>query len=237
LPEISRIRRSTMSATAFSARKPLPRSYRKTAVLVGTLFLLATATFAAGSALITSYFSEANRQASTLLAGVLLQIVTALAGAGIGVAMLPVLSHYNVRLARSYAALRIGEGVMMIAAGVYMVATKHELGHYDAFIYLFTTSAGLIFSYLLYVSRLVPRFLAQLGLVGYSILAVGIPVALLGAAQLDAGWGLIFVATGGLFELVVPLLLIVKGFSIDRREPGDGDDRRSAPVHPITVPA
>jgi hypothetical protein len=32
---------------------------------------------------------------------------------------------------------------------------------------MFTASAGLIFSYLLYVSGLIPRFLAQLGLVGY----------------------------------------------------------------------
>jgi len=84
---------------------------------------------------------------------------------------------------------------------------------------MFTTSAGLIFSYLLYVSGLIPRFLAQLGLIGYSILAIGIPVMLLTEMQLDAGWGLTFVALGGLFEFVVPLLLIFKGFSINTKEP------------------
>lgn len=225
-----------MSATAVAVRKPFPESYRKTAVLVGVLFLLATATFAAGSALITSYFSEANGQASTLLAGVLFQGIGALAGVGIGVAMLPVLRHYNVGLARGYAGLRIGEGVMMISAGVYMAATKQEFGHYDAFIYLFTASAGLIFSYLLYVSGLIPRFLAQLGLVGYTVLAIGIPVTLMGAVQLDAGWGLIFVLPGALFEFVVPLLLIVKGFSIGRKERPHGGEQISGPVKPIAVP-
>jgi hypothetical protein len=218
-----------MSATATADRKPFSGSYRKIALLVGVLFLSATATFFIGSALIVSYFSGDSPQASTLLAGVLFEGVAALAGAGIGLAMLPVLSHYNVGLARGYAALRILEGLMMISAGVYMVAMKKEFAHYDAFICLFTTSAGLIFSYLLYVSGLIPRFLAQLGLVGYTVLAIGIPVTLMGAAQLDVGWGLIFVVPGGLFELIVPLLLVVKGFSLNRNEPRQAE--------PIPAPA
>jgi hypothetical protein len=226
-----------MSATAVAVRKPFPGSYRKTAVLVGVLFLSATATFAVGSALITSYFSEASGQASTLLAGVLFQAIGALAVVGIGIAMLPVLRHYNPGLARGYAGLRIGEGLMMISAGAYMVATKQEFFHYDAFIYLFTASGGLIFSYVLYRTGWIPRFLAQLGLAGYTVLAIGIPVTLIGAAQLDAGWGLIFVAAGAVFEFVVPLLLIFRGFSFDRRETRHGGDRASSPPEPVAVPA
>jgi hypothetical protein len=225
-----------MSATAVAVRKPFPASYRKTAVLVGVLFLLATATFAVGSALITSYFSEAG-QTSTLLAGVLFQGISAVAVAGIGVAMWPVLKRYNVGLAHGYRALRIGEGLAIIGAGVYMVTTKQEFFRYDAFIYMFTASGGLIFSYLLYVSGLIPRFLAQLGLVGYTVLAIGIPVTLLTSVQLDAGWGLIFVAAGAVFEFVVPLLLIFKGFSFDRRETRHGGDRASSSLEPVAVPA
>jgi hypothetical protein len=224
----------TMSATAV-ARKPFPESYRKTAVLVGVLFLLATATFAAGSSFITSYFSEAGASTSTLLAGVLLQAICAVAVAGIGVAMWPILKRYNVGLAHGYRALRIGEGLMIIAAGVYMVTTKNEFFRYDAFIYMFTVSGGLIFSYLLYVSGLIPRFLAQLGLVGYTVLAIGIPVTLMSDVQLDEGWGLIFVAAGAVFEFVVPLLLIIKGFSTGAKEPRLGGDHLSDP-EPIAVP-
>lgn len=108
-----------------------------------------------------------------------------------------------------------------------MVATKQEFAHYDAFIYVFTTTAGLIVSYLLFVSGLIPRFLAKLGLLGYAVLAIGIPITLMGVIELDRGWGLIFVTPGGLFELIVPLLLIVKGFSIPRKEPR----------HPEPIPA
>jgi hypothetical protein len=228
---------SPVSATAIAVGKPFPESYRKTAVLVGVLFLLATATFAAGSSFITSYFAGAGGQASTLLAGVLLEAISAVAVAGIGVAMWPILKRYNVGLAHGYRALRIGEGLMIIAAGVYMVTTKNEFFRYDAFIYLFTASGGLIFSYLLYVSGLIPRFLALLGLVGYTVLAIGIPVTLMSTVKLDEGWGLIFVAAGAVFELVVPLLLIIKGFSVPRKEPRLGGDHLSDPVKPIAVSA
>jgi hypothetical protein len=226
----------TMSATAVAVRKPFPASYRKTAVLVGVLFLLATATFAAGSSSITSYFSEAGASTSTLLAGVILQAISAVAVASIGVAMWPILRRYNVRLANGYRALRIGEALMIIAAGVYMVTTKNEFFRYDAFVYMFTASGGLIFSYLLYVSGLIPRFLALLGLVGYVVLAIGIPVTLMSDVKLDEGWGLIFVAAGAVFELVVPLLLIIKGFSTGGKEPPLGGDHLSDPVEPIAIP-
>ena len=226
-----------MSATAVAVGKPFPASFRKTAVLVGVLFLLGTATFATGSSFITSYFSEAGGQASTLLAGVLLEAISAIAVAGIGVAMWPVLKRYNVGLAHGYRALRIGEGLMIIAAGVYMVTTKNEFFRYDAFIYMFTASAGLIFSYLLYVSGLIPRFLALLGLVGYITLAIGIPVTLMTTVRLDEGWGLVFVAAGAVFEFVVPLLLIIKGFSMRKEEPRLGVDHLSDPKERIAVPA
>jgi hypothetical protein len=224
-----------MSATATAVRKPFLGSYRKTAVLVGVLFLLATATFAVGSALLTSYFSGESGQSSTLAAGVLFEAVSAIAVASIGVAMWPIFRQYSAGLGRGYAALRIGEGLTIVTAGIYMLATKNELAHYDAFIYVFTASAGLIFSYLLYVSGLIPRFLAVLGLIGYISLAIGIPVSLLSDVQLDSGWGLGFVAIGAVFEFVVPLLLIFKGFSIRKSDPRDNSGSWSSPERPVAV--
>ena len=225
-----------MSATASAVRKPFPASYRKTAVLVGVLFLSATATFAIGSALLTSYFSGESGQTSTLATGVLFEAISAIAVAAIGVLMWPIFKRYSARLGGGYAALRIGEALMIISAGIYMLTTKNDFAHYDAFIYVFTASAGLIFSYLLYVSGLIPRFLAVLGLIAYISLAIGIPVSLIGDVKLDAGLGLIFVAAGAVFELVVPLLLIFKGFSTGAKEPRLGGDHLSAPVEPIAIP-
>jgi hypothetical protein len=49
------------------------------------------------------------------------------------------------------------------------------------------------------------------------------------ASELDEAWCLIFVAAGAVFEFVVPLLLIIKGFSTGAREPRLGGDHFRTP--------
>ena len=191
--------------------------YRKTAILVGVLFLSSTATFVAGSRLITSYFSGDSSRSSTLFTGVLLEVYTGLAVAGIGVAMLRILSIFSGRLARAYLILRILECLAIVAVGIAMVTTKREVPNYDAMIYAFTAVGGIIFAYVLYMGALVPRPLSGLGLIGYILLLAGVMAAFTGLADLNEGWGTIFFVPGGLFELVLPFVLFVKGFSIDRR--------------------
>jgi Domain of unknown function (DUF4386) len=192
------------------------RSHRGTAVLVGVLFLTSTAAFAVGSSLLAAYFSESSSARSTLLAGVLLEVYTGLAVVGIGLAMLPLLRRHDARLARAYLALRVLECSAIVVAGASMLATGRELQQYELLVYSFTAVGGIIFSYLLYVSELVPRGLSLLGILGYVVLGVGIPAALVGLADLDSGWGTLFFVPGALFELALPLLLLVKGFSVDR---------------------
>lgn len=209
---------TTLAARAPIARSNLRRPYRRTATLVGALFLTATAAFSAGSSLIASHFSADSTQTSTLLAGVSLEACAALAGAGIGIAMLPLLRRYNARLGGAYLALRLLECLAIVSVGAYMLAGNRELPNYDLLIYPFTAAAGLILSYLLYRSRLVPRTLSKLGLVGYAVLLIGIPTALTGLANINGGWGISFLVPGGLFELIVPLLLIAKGFSVPCHE-------------------
>jgi hypothetical protein len=144
----------------------------------------------------------------------------ALAGAGIGIAMLPLLGRHSARLARSYLALRLLECLAIISVGAYMLTTDRQLHSYDLLIYPFTASAGLILSYLLYTAQLVPRLLSKLGMFGYAVLLVGLPTALIGFADLNAGWGMSFLVPGGLFELILPLLLFAKGFSTDQTNLG-----------------
>lgn len=206
------------SSGTLAERVPLGRSdkggsHRTTAVLVGVLVLTSTVTFAAGSSLVASFFSGDSPAASTLLAGVLLEVYTGLAVAGIGLAMLPLLRPFNVRLARSYLGLRVLECLTIVVVGGYMLATRRELQHDDLLIYSFTAAGGIIFSYLLSVSELIPRPLSMLGMLGYVALLVGVGAALAGVADLETGWGTIFFVPGGLFELILPLWLFSRGFS------------------------
>ena len=84
--------------------------------------------------------------------------------------------------------------------------------------------AGLVLTPVLLTSRLVPRSLSVLGIADYALLLAGVVCDLLGIA--DIGWhvspaGIVFLAPGGLFELLFPLLLIVRGFSAgSRARPG-----------------
>ena len=80
-------------------------------------------------------------------------------------------------------------------------------------IYVPTGLGGIVLTYLLFVSRLVPRAIALLGLVGYAALTIGVPLDLFGVLDMSAGPGLLLVVPGGLFELVfLPAWLITKGF-------------------------
>lgn len=201
--------------TATTSSPILQRSDRKTAIVVGALFLSSTATFAIGSSLITTFFSGSSPSTS-LVIGVLLEIYTGLAVAGIGIAMLPLLKHFSPQLARAYLGLRVLECLTIIAVGIYMLATHQQIQNYGTYIYFFTAIGGIIFSYLLYATKLIPRPLSGLGIVGYLVLLLGIPTSLLGLADLNAGWGMGFFVPGGLFELILPLWLFVNGFKVTR---------------------
>jgi hypothetical protein len=84
--------------------------------------------------------------------------------------------------------------------------------------YALCAVAGLVLTPVLLTSRLVPRSLSVLGIAGRALLLAGVVCDLLGIA--DVGWH-VSPAPGGLFELLFPLLLIVRGFSAgSRARPG-----------------
>jgi hypothetical protein len=80
------------------------------------------------------------------------------------------------------------------------------------FVYLFNGVAGLMLAYMFLRTRLVPRALSVLGLVGYAGLFVGASLDALGLVDTASGSGLVALVPGGLFELVLPIWLFVRGF-------------------------
>ncbi|MEV8021373.1 hypothetical protein AB0O76_34595 [Streptomyces sp. NPDC086554] len=51
---------------------------------------------------------------------------------------------------------------------------------------------------------------------GYTALLIGVLSDVTGIADLDSNAGIAFLAPGGLFELILPLVLIFRGFRSDR---------------------
>jgi hypothetical protein len=189
-------------------------------VAVGMLFLSATAAFFIGNTLIHSYFSSAAKPAGTLITGVLLIGLSALADAAIGLAMRLVLAPCAPVRSQVYFVLRVAEGLAVVAACAYFLASRSQWHGYALPAYTLSAVAGLVVTPVLLTSRLAPRSLSVLGIAGYALLLAGVLCDLLGIA--DIGWhvspaGIVFIAPGGLFELLFPLLLIVRGFSAGSR--------------------
>ncbi len=214
---------------------------RRTAVLVGALFLISTATFIFSNALITPLLGSHNFLAAVadhsqlMIAATLIGLIEGTATVGIALALYPILKRQHPALALGYAGMRIAElaiavvgfglgGLLLVTLsataangansetlGTLLVALRHWT---LMLVYLYTAVGGLMLIYMLLRTRLVPRGLSVLGLIGY--------VALLGASVLDmlglidtvAGLGLVGLVPGGLFELLLPIWLFARGFNL-----------------------
>lgn len=190
---------------------------RKIAVTVGILFIVQMVTAMVGTSLIKA-FEDGDPAREPLTVGVLLMMASGVAVAGIGLLMYQVLKTANQRLALWYPVLRIVEFAVSAACGVYLLAQLQVVPNHLLWVYIPTGIGGLILTYLLFVSRLVPRPIAALGLVGYAALCLGVPLDLLGVLDMNEGPGQFLLAPGGLFEFVfMPIWLIAKGFSSPSR--------------------
>lgn len=224
---------------------------RLTAVLVGVLFLVATASYLAGSQLLASvldapdFLARAHPERERLVAGALLVLVDAMAVVGIAVAMFPLLRRHGEGLALGYVGFRVIEATLLLVGVLgplslialsqeYLAAAAPALPQFQTlgamavrvnyWAYQLAMAVlglcGLMFCYALDRARLVPRFLAVWGMVGYPLLGLGAALDMLGRVDTLHGSGMLLLAPGGLFELVLPLWLIARGFHAPTVTPG-----------------
>jgi hypothetical protein len=182
------------------------------AVTVGILFVVQMATAMVGTSMIEA-FVDGDTARAPLNVGVGLLMCSGIAVVGIGLLMYRILKPINQRLASWYAVLRIIEFTVSAVCGAYLLTQLRVVPNHMLWVYVPTGIGGLILTCLLFTSRLVPRPVAILGIVGYAALTVGVPLDVLGVFDMSKGPGLALLAPGGLFELVfLPTWLITKGF-------------------------
>ena len=213
---------------------------RRTARIVGALFLIAMVASLVGAGLIEAVLAgpdvvaSAHADRTRMAIGVLLELINAVAVVGIAVGMFPLFKKQDEALALGYVALRIIEAVIIIAAvisplalialgqayatatadaaflqnvGASFVAVRALLvGQLTG---VFFGLAALVFYYLLYQSRLVPRFISVWGLVAV-VLVLGWNIAELVGVEVSIG--MILVLPIILNEIFLGIWLIVKGF-------------------------
>ena len=175
-------------------------SDRKTAIIVGVLILLAYSLLGSG-----------NQEAKIL--GMSLEVISGLSVIAIAVLMFPLFRPYNKRASFWYLVFRSIEGGLMIIAGILFLSHSALLleirdGIYVGHTYIFAVAA-LIFYYLLYQSRLVPRWLSIWGGIAAILLIL---VNLLEATGIISQLMILYLPII-LNELVLAIWLMVKGFN------------------------
>jgi hypothetical protein len=175
---------------------------------------------------------------TAVLVGGFLEVIVALAGIGTAVTLYPVVKRQNEGLALGFVASRVVEGVMIFTGVVSLlslVTVHQELGaaagasgaslvatgasHVAVYKWTFLLSQSLmpginavLLGSLLYRSRLVPRILPVLGLIGGPLLIIAVFAMLLGQHSSLTGLANLPVIPVAAWEFSLGVWLIVKGF-------------------------
>ena len=220
--------------------------HRKTAVIVGVLFIIATAFLFIGEAfykpILSSpdYLNLAYPNRTIVTIGILLEFMIVLAMPLIPVFLYPVLKHHNETLALGYVVFRLLEAVILISVAemnkLSLIGVSQEYlnrGGVDAAYFQTLGSAiqaenywgdttgliynlvfifgGLMLYWVLYQSKLVPRWISVWGLIADVALLIG--GVLSPFIELSLAVELVAVLPIAVQEMVMAGWLIVKGFN------------------------
>ncbi len=210
--------------------------HRKISLTAGLLYIL---TFVSVPTLViygpvksAGYILGGGPDTSAIIGGIL-EVIVGLAGISTAVVLFPILKKQNESAALGLVAARVLESATIFVgvaflltivtlrqtgAGANFVSVSHTLAMLYDRIFLLGQSfmpavCDLLLGFLLYKSRLVPRGLSLIGIIGGPVLLLGYLAVMFGLIDQHAplaGLSAIFVAV---FEFSLGVWLIVKGFN------------------------
>ena len=216
---------------------------KRTARIVGILFLIATAAGVLSTAFLPLLDSSATLD--TIAAGTnmpmatLLIMVMVAAGVGIGAMMFPVLKRQHEGAALGYAGIKVIEAVFTLIAQVALLSLwsvsqeSVTVGTADAVygqtlgaallavqhwaillgVSIFFPAGALLLNSLLYQSRLVPRWLAAWGMAGAALYLVWGLLVLFGVIPQHSATEMLWALPIAVQEMALAVWLIAKGFT------------------------
>ncbi|WP_203234949.1 DUF4386 domain-containing protein [Mucilaginibacter terrigena] len=209
---------------------------RKTAATAGVLYLLtfvSVPTISLYKALHQPDYGLNSSSDTPAIIGGLLEIIVALGCIGSAITLYPLLKKQNESLALALVASRVLEaGTIFIGVAFILAAVGlHQQGAEPAaqvIIRMLVTLYDRVFllgqsfmpavndallGYLLYQSRLVPRAIPVIGIMGVLPLLAGYLAIMFGHISRDSAWAGLSAVLVALFELTLGIYLTVKGFS------------------------
>ena len=218
-------------------------SLRKTALVAGIFYLITFISIPTlglyGSMKTNQDWVTSSGSSTGVLWGAFLEVIVALAGIGTAVTLFPVVKRQNEGMALGFAAIRTLEAAMIFTGVVSLLSLVHlrdvlsAAGVVDSSS-LVTTGASLVAIYngtlllgqtlmpcmsalllgtLMYRSRLVPRAIPLMGLIGAPLLIASTIAAFFGVIDQISAWSGIATVPVALWELSLGLWLTFKGFN------------------------
>ena len=202
--------------------------------LIGALFLAGFVVYGVGFGLTSSvigapdFLSTISAHQSTLVLGAFLMLLVAPVDVGKAILFYPIVENHGKRTALAYLAAMIVEVVLLTVGAlcllmlVPLAQSAVGAGVAQALGSLLTETNTMAYQigqlslgigafflcWLLYRTRLIPQWLAGLGLIGYALHATGAIAEIFGLPI-----SLILLIPGGIFELAVAFWLLIKGFN------------------------
>jgi hypothetical protein len=210
-------------------------SPRRTALVAGLCYLISFVSIPA--LLLYTGVHEPNFIAgpgpdTPVLIGGVLEMIVALAGLGTAVALYPIVKRQNQGMALGFVGTRTieGAGLMVGVACLFTVVTLRQagvgpeglvtghalVGMYDRMFLLSGSTMpafnALLLGPLLYWSRLVPRVLPIVGMIGAPLLLAGTAAVLFGVVGRTSPLAFLLASPIALWEFSLGVYLVVKGF-------------------------
>ena len=227
--------RHTTIITDVSTQKAPMTSLRKTSLVAGVLYLLtfvSIPTLALYSEVKSANYIIGSGPDTAAIIGGILEVIVALAGIGTAVVLYPVLRKQNESAALGLVSARILESATIFVgvafllsivtlrqngAGPDALATSHALAILYNRIFLLGQSfmpalCDLLLGFMLYRSRLVPRGLSLIGIIGAVPLLAGYFAVLFGIIGQHTSLAVLSAVGVALFEFSLGIYLVTKGF-------------------------
>jgi hypothetical protein len=211
-------------------------SHRRVSLTAGILYLLtfvSLPTLALYNSVKGANYVVGSGPDTAVIVGGLLEIIVALAGIGTAVALWSVLKKQNESLALGLVASRTLEAATIFVGVAFLLSivtlrkagvgsgglvTSHALVALYNRIFLLGQSFmpaidDALLGFMLYQSRLVPRALSRIGLIGSPVLIIGFLLVLFGAIGQRSSLAGLFALPVAFFEFALGVWLVVKGFN------------------------
>jgi hypothetical protein len=216
-------------------------STRKTALVAGIFYLItfvSIPTLGLYSSVKSKDFIISFGADTGALLGCFLEVIVGLAGIGTAVTLFPVVKRQNEGMALGFVASRTLEAAMIftgVASLLSLVTLRQDLGtatganaaslitigasHIATYNWAFTLGQSLmpgvnalLLGTLMYRSRLVPRVLPVLGLIGAPLHLTAVVLTMFGVIDRIGSVALIAALPIAVWELSLGLYLVIKGF-------------------------